>query len=89
MTTTLPATKARQKFFKLLEEAEQPGAKITITVKGIPKVVMMPAEEFEEWQETLDIMSDQKLLKGIKKGLENIKKGKTYSSKEVKKRLGL
>lgn len=89
MTTTLPATKARKQFFKLIKAADQPGTTITITVEGEPKVVMMSVEEFEGWQETLEILSDRKLTKNIKEALADLKKGKTYSLEEVKKKLKL
>lgn len=87
--TTLPATKVRQNFFKLLEEAAHPGAAITITVEGEPKVVMMPVEDFEGWLETLEIMSDKKLYKRFKKALSASKKEKRYTETQVKKMLKL
>lgn len=89
MNATIPATKARKQFFKLIQAADQPGSKITITVEGEAKVVMMSIEEFEGWQETLEIMSDKKLLKKIQEGMKSIRSGKTYSSKVVKKKLGI
>lgn len=89
MTTTLPATKARKQFFKLIKAADQPGTTITITVEGEPKVVMMSVEEFEGWQETLEILSDRKLTKNIKQALADLKRGKVYSLEEVKKKLKL
>lgn len=85
--TTLPATKARKQFFKLIESTEQPGAMVTITVEGEPKVVMMSVEDFEGWQETLEIMQEPDVVKGIKKGMEDLKKRKVFSNKEVKKLL--
>lgn len=89
MTKTLPATKVRQQFFRLVEEAEKPGHSITITVAGEPKVVMMSAEDFEGWQETLEIMADKKLMQDIKKALQEIKKGKVHSEAEVLKMFGV
>lgn len=89
MKTTLPATKARQQFFKLIEAADQPGRIITITVDGEPKTIMMSIADYESLQETLDIISDKALMKNIKCALEDVKKGKFYSEQEAKKRLGL
>ena len=43
------------------------------------------AEEFSGWQETLDIMSDKKLVQSIKKGLAS---KKTYSQKKADKIIG-
>ena len=87
--TTLPATQVRKDFFKLVESAGHPGSFVTITVDGEPKVVMMSAEDFEGWQETLEIMSDKKLAASIEKGLKNAKKGKFYSEEAVRKKFKL
>lgn len=86
----LSATKARKNFFKLIERASRPASPVTITVDGEAKVVMMSAEEFEGWMETLEIMSDPELVKGIKEAEESYKRGeKTYTLEEIKKELNL
>lgn len=89
MNITLPATKVRQSFFTLIEKAERPGASVTITLGGEPKVVMMSLEDFEGWQETLEIMSDKCLMRGVRKSLRDVAKKKFYSEKDVKKKLHL
>ena len=87
MKKMLSATKARKEFFKLIEATKRPGRHITLTVDGEPEVVMMSYEDYEGWLETLDIMSDPTLMKGIKKGMEDSKNGRTYTEEQVKKRL--
>ena len=89
MNTTIAATKARQQFFKLISQAEAPGTSITITVDGNAKVVMMSAEEFYGWQETLEIISDPKLMKGIKEGINNLKDNQSISHEQLKKELNV
>ena len=89
MTQTLPATKVRKQFFKLLAATEQPGSSITITVGGEPKVVMMSVADFEGWQETLEIMADKKLMKDIKNALETPKREKVYTERQIKRELHL
>lgn len=82
MTTSITATKARQNFFRTIEKANKPGASVMITVDGEVKVVMMPVEDFEGWQETLEIMADKNIMAGIREGL----KGKrSYTEKQVRK----
>lgn len=83
MKNTLPATKVRTQFFKILEETDHPGRYITITVDGEPKVVMMSAADFEGWQETLEIMADKELMRGIREGLKGKKK---YSHESITKK---
>lgn len=87
--TSITATKARKQFFKLIENANQPGREVIITLDGKPKIIMMSYEEFEGWQETLEIMSDKKLMEGIREGLNDVRKGNIYSADEIKKKLNL
>ena len=87
MNLTIPATKARKDFFKLIEKANKPGSSVTVTVDGEAKVVIIPAEDYEGFFETLEIMSDSKMVKDIAEGLAEIRGGKTIKVDELKKRL--
>lgn len=85
--TTIPATKARKNFFKLIDENSKPGRSTFISVDGVPKVVMMSAEDFEGWMETLEIMSDPKLMKELEESKKEFKEGKFSSLEDVEKEL--
>ena len=39
--------------------------------------------------ETIEILADQELMKNIKRGIKEIKSGKTYTIEESRKSLGL
>lgn len=56
--TTLPISEARKNIFKIAEEVQKPNKHYTLTEKGRPRAVIMSAEEFESWQETLEVMKD-------------------------------
>ncbi|MBU4480846.1 type II toxin-antitoxin system Phd/YefM family antitoxin [Patescibacteria group bacterium] len=56
--TTLSITEARKKFFDIAKEVQKPGQYFTLTERGRPKAVIMSAEEFESWQETLEVMRE-------------------------------
>ena len=86
MQSTTSATKARKNFFHLIEQAGSPGASVTITVDGEPRIVMMSSDEFEGWKESLEIMADKKLMKSIREGLKG---KKIYSHDEIKKEFGI
>lgn len=85
----LTATEARKNFFKMIEEIVKKQNRVTITIDGKPKVVVMSYEEFEGWQETVEILSDEEMVKGIKEGLDDIKHGRTISFEELKKQYNL
>ena len=84
MTTFITATKARNDLFKLIALAEKPGLSVAITHDGLPKVVLMSFDEFEGWMETLDIMSDSKLVRSFRAGLQDMKKGKVKGLDQIR-----
>lgn len=89
MKITLPATQVRKQFFEIISKAAQPGSSVTITLEGHPKVVMMSVEEFEGWEETLEILSKPALLKDLKESKKQIEEGKTVPWETLKKKFKL
>src|SRR3989344_6964090 len=82
--TTLPISEARKKIFKIAEKVQKPATHYTLTEKGRPKVVLMSAEEFESWQETLEVMRDfPKLEKDIKRAEKEYKRGRYVTLENV------
>lgn len=84
-TNTLPISEARKKIFKIAKEVQKPATYYTLTEKGRPKAVIISAEEFDSWQETLEvdrIFPD--LEKDIKRVNRDVKSGayKKYASLE-------
>ncbi|MDD5103293.1 MAG: type II toxin-antitoxin system prevent-host-death family antitoxin, partial [Candidatus Peribacteraceae bacterium] len=57
-------------FFQHLNIAEKPGMAVTISHEGHPKVIIMSVDEFEGWQETLEVMSDRSLMKDIHEAMQ-------------------
>ena len=76
MTTFMTTTQARKVFYEVIQTAKRPGTPVVITHKGIPEVVLMSFEEFEGWQETMEIMADPKLSRELLKDLKELKAGK-------------
>ncbi|OGG21130.1 hypothetical protein A3D03_05785 [Candidatus Gottesmanbacteria bacterium RIFCSPHIGHO2_02_FULL_40_13] len=89
MTITLPITKARAQLTNLVEKADKQLQEYVITVNGVPAAVLISAAEYESWKETLDILSDPGLMQVIRKGEEDIKKGKFITFEQLKKDLKL
>ncbi|MBI2981518.1 MAG: type II toxin-antitoxin system Phd/YefM family antitoxin [Deltaproteobacteria bacterium] len=79
----LPASEARSEFFTLLDKIIRLREKYTITKDGHPGAVLMSAEEFDEWVETLQILSRPLAVKGIRKGLKELKAKKLVSHEKV------
>ncbi|MEK7659726.1 MAG: type II toxin-antitoxin system Phd/YefM family antitoxin [Patescibacteria group bacterium] len=49
-------SEARKRIFDIADKVQNPSTHYTLTENGKPKVVMMSAEEFESWQETLEVV---------------------------------
>jgi len=78
MKTTIPISEARNKIFDLAEKVQRTGVYYTFTEKGRPKAVMMSAEEFESWVETLEVMKDFPDLEKDVKAADRAVKTKGY-----------
>lgn len=79
----MTASEARANLYELIEEVSQNSRRFVITHKGKNRVVMLPEEDIEAWEETLEIMSDKKLMKDIAEGEKDIKAGRVYTLDEV------
>ena len=77
------ATKARNNFFTLLESLKTLSNYITITHHGKPIAIMMNPDEFESWQETVEISCNPVLVRNIKKSAGDLAKGRYLTLDEV------
>ncbi len=93
MTTYMTATDARKKFYTVIDAAGNAGMPVVITHDGVPKAVVLSFEEYEGWQETMEIMSDPELSGDILKGVKEMKTGKippdAVSLEEMRKKYNL
>lgn len=86
---TVSATNARANFYDLIDEVFASGKAVAITNKGETKAMLISPEELSSWEATLDVMSDKKLINGIRKGMEDIKKGRLVSWEKVREKANL
>lgn len=74
--TTLSISEARKKIFDIADDVQNPNVHYTLTEKGRPVMVLMGAEEFESWQETLEVIKDFPNLKAdLQEAEEEYKRG--------------
>jgi antitoxin YefM len=81
--TTFTVSEAKSHFLELIRDSDKRLERFLITKNGKPAAVMMNADEFAGWLETLELMSDKKALREIRKAREEFKLGKTKSFEEV------
>ena len=89
MRKTLPVTEARERLTELVDEVNNKFEQIEITKNGKPRAVIMSAAEFDSWKETLEILSDEQLMKDIKQAEKDFREGKAIPWEQAKEKLNL
>ncbi len=83
MNKIIPLKEARQNFSTLVDRVDRLSERFVVTKNGTPRAVLMSAEEFESWVETLEIMSNPKTVKALNQGIKEAKAKKLSSFKDV------
>src|SRR5207237_7222939 len=81
--TYLPVSTAKSDLLGVLRRIETQRDKVVITKNGIPKAVLIHYEDFEGLLETIDILSDRKTLKGVRRGLADVGAGRVVALKKA------
>ena len=79
----IPITKAKSSLPDIIRKIEGSDDAIAITTNGVPEAVLISMEKFESLLETLEILSDEKFIKSIKKSINQARKGKWIDFDEV------
>lgn len=85
LPSAMSANVARINFYKILEEAGENMRQFIVTHRGKPPVIFMSVNEFEGWQQTLEIMADKQLVASISRAL---KSQKTFTQSQADKLIG-
>ncbi len=83
MTKTLSLKEARSQFSTIVGRVGRLSERVIVTKNGTPKAVVMSADEFESWVETLEFLSNPKAVKALKQGLKEAKARKFVSFKDA------
>lgn len=83
MSKTISLKEARNRFSKIVDKVDRLSERYVVTKNGVPKAVVMSAEEFESWVETLEFMSNPKAVRALERGLKEAKAGKVRSFKDT------
>jgi antitoxin YefM len=79
----LPVTEARAKLPQLVKAADERFDRTVITSNGKPAAVIMSYEEYEAWEETLEVLSDPEAMRAIRQADEELAAGKAVSFEAV------
>jgi antitoxin YefM len=79
----IPVTKAKAALLNLIRQIEDSDETIAITKNGVPEAVLMSMRKFTGLLETLEILSDEKAMKSIRKSIAETQKRKWVDAREV------
>lgn len=89
MSRSLTYEQVKNKLSDVLDEVSRNLGRVVVTKNGKEKVVILSKEEFDGWQETLEIANDAELVGSIKRSLQEAKEGKTIPLEQVVKDLNI
>jgi antitoxin YefM len=76
MSNLMSISDVRSNLPEIVTKVSDTLERVTITVNGQPKAILVSAEELESLEETAEIVSIPGAKKSIKQGLKEAKKGK-------------
>ena len=79
----IPITKAKSKLLDIIRKIESSDDTVAITKNGIPEAVLLSMNKFEGLVETLEILSDENVMKSIRKSIKEAGQGKWIDFDEV------
>ena len=91
MTETLSMIEAKARLDglpELFDRNPETGA-VIVTRNRKPVLAVMPWGLYDSIAETLDILNDDKSLRALRRSLHEARKGHTYSTAEVRKKIGI
>ena len=79
----LPVTKVKRHLLDILKRMEEEESTIAVTRNGEPVGIMMSLARYDALMETIDILSDTKILESLEKSKEDFKAGRVFSHEDV------
>ena len=79
----ISVTKAKSKLLDIIRKIESSDDTVAITKNGVPEAVLLSMNKFEGLVETLEILSDEKAIKSIRKSVKEAREGKWLDFEEV------
>ncbi len=79
----IPVTKAKTILLEMVRKIKDSDDAIAITKNGIPEAVLISMDRFDGLLETLEILSDERAMKSIRKSIQEADKGMWLDHDEV------
>lgn len=79
----IPITKAKRDLLDVVRDLVSKDRTVAITKKGAPVAVLLSMEKFEGLLETLDILSDPRMMRALRAAVREADKGQWVSYDQV------
>ncbi len=79
----IPVTKAKTILLEMVRKIKDSDDAIAITKNGIPEAVLISMDRFDGLLETLEILSDERAMKSIRKSIQEADKEMWLDHDEV------
>lgn len=76
-------TQAKAQLLELIRQLQKRQGTVGITRDGVPTAVLLSMEHFEGLMETLDILSDPKTMRPLRKSLKQVQSGRWETHESV------
>ena len=76
-------TEAKTRLLDLVRYLKEKDDIVAITKNGVPAAVLLSVEKFEGLLETIDILSDEKAVKSLRRSLREARAGRWIGHEEV------
>jgi antitoxin YefM len=76
-------SEAKNKLLDLIRRMKHKQEIVAITRDGVPSAVLLSMEQYEGLMETIEILSDQKSMRAIRRSLKQADKGQWVRQDEV------
>lgn len=86
MTKTISVKNLRPALPSVIERADTKLDRYIVTKRGRPAVMLMGIDDYEALMETMDILADRDIIRGIQCGLKDVKEKKLKSWADIKKK---
>jgi antitoxin YefM len=81
--TYVSVTDAKKRLLDIVRQLGKGNGIVAITRDGIPAAVLLSMRQFEELTETLEILSDAKVMSSLRRSLKQAARGKWARQEEV------
>jgi prevent-host-death family protein len=89
MAKQMSISEARQELTSLPDQLEKDQQTVAVTRRGKPVLAVLPWELYESLVETLEVLSDEKLMQALHEALSEVERGEIEPWDEVRRDLRL